>query len=95
MKRKPNPRGVETVTYEVTGNGPFPFDMLRYDGAWPTHESQTHKFEVPFSAIRSKEAYSEWRNEPRTVSITGIKEPTIERWRTFGWTVSEPIRRNY
>lgn len=61
--------------YEVTGRGQFPFDMLRYDRCWPTHESEAGKLADHYGTVRG------------TFQITGYSEPTVGRWQSFGWTV--------
>jgi hypothetical protein len=58
--------------YTVVGTGPFPEDMLRYDACWPKDGSLGN---------------GRW-NERREVRLTGIKEPTIGRWLSFGWAVN-------
>lgn len=65
------------VTYQVEGGGTFPFDMLRYDTAWPSKEIET-----PLLA-----PYRVTLGTRRTISITGLRKPTVERWASFGWKV--------
>lgn len=74
--RKPKP----PFTYKVTGRGPFPIDMLRYDAAHPTHEVDSAAIGYSFDRGHSARA-------TRTISITGNIEPTVRRWESFGWTV--------
>jgi hypothetical protein len=60
------------IEFTVQGTGEFPFDMLRYDKAWPATEemssllSQTHN---------------------RVIFLKGLKTPTLGRWASFGWVV--------
>lgn len=70
--------------YWVTGRGVFPFDMLRYDHAWPAGESQSYKLEAGF--------YGE-RAPLRSVKLWSHKSPTIARWDSFNWvvTATEPV----
>lgn len=58
--------------YAVIGRGHFPTDMLRYDRAW---------------LRRTEDAVTMWGSESRRVELLGLREPTIDRWRSFGWTV--------
>lgn len=63
--------------FVVEGLGDFPFDMLRYDSAFPMTE---------------RDAYlAGHTGEMRRVAITSRKvndtEPTAARWKSFGWTV--------
>lgn len=72
--------------YTVEGTGPFPFDMLRYDRAWPATEQDAGILhEHNSSNIRSHERYK--------VKVRGLRAPTKERWRSFGWnatTIANP-----
>lgn len=62
--------------YTVEGRGDFPFDMLRYDCAWP--------------AIGDSAAYlivdQEERRMVRKIRLRSIQRPTEGRWSSFGWT---------
>jgi len=67
------------ISARVTGSGPFPLDMLRYDSCWPARPEDV-------IALLSK--------EQRTVLIarwscskTGGWKPA--RWQSFGWTLEE------
>jgi len=60
-------------TYNVEGRGLFPFDMLRYDAAWP--------------AASRDAAYIDGR-EQRKIGLASWQGPTIERWASFGWRVA-------
>ena len=63
-------------TYWVTGRGSFPFDMLRYDQAWPVErvgEIDKH-------------------GQVRSIKMMSYKAPTDARWFSFWWSVSqEPL----
>ena len=61
--------------YYVTGRGIFPFDMLRYDQAWPATSSDAVKLQ----------GFSE--SGMRSVKLHSYKAPTIERWLSFAWSV--------
>lgn len=60
-------------TYYVTGYGHFPFDMLRYDSAWPDRQTDAAKLE------RS--------DKQRSIRLVSYQEPTIGRWASFNWSV--------
>ncbi len=66
-------------SFTVEGRGPFPVDMLRYDCAWPvdTHAAAKLAQDVPQALER------------RVVDMRciGPRGPTVERWRSFGWSV--------
>lgn len=69
-------------TFNVTGPGPFPLDMLRYDSCWPATEARdSHAIGTTFTARREKGNF--------TIHLTGIREPTVGRWESFGWKVGE------
>jgi hypothetical protein len=65
-----------TFTVEGPGNVTFPFDMLRYDLCWPKSETDSGMLT------------SDW---PRTIELRGLKEPTVRRWASFGWTVKSLV----
>lgn len=71
-------------TFKVTGNGEFPVDMLRYDGCYPrTTEDACNLKLGDFD-----------RKEKRTVELTMVvnskdRGPTVDRWRSFMWAVSD------
>jgi len=64
----------------VEGTMEFPFDMLRYDRCWPTYETEIVNI-APFSRERQR--------EQRSISMTGLQEPTDARWTSFGWRVRD------
>ncbi len=67
------------VTFQVTGTGRFPVDMLRYDLCWPANSDQSLDIEDAVdTAVRPK---------GRTITLKGLKVPTVPRWASFGWTV--------
>ncbi len=61
--------------YVVTGDGEFPFDMLRYDAAFPSG---------PIDADQMTAG-----RQNRSVKLIGYREPTLGRWASFGWSVSK------
>lgn len=65
-------------TYWVTGTGDFPYDMLRYDGAWPVSSDDSYKLGWSYADSGHR----------RSVMLRSNKEPTIARWSSFTWSVS-------
>lgn len=65
-----------TQTHDPSGIGPlgFPFDMLRYDQAWPADN------EAAF-AMASQHALAQ------PVTLLSNNPPTEKRWLSFGFTV--------
>jgi len=63
--------------FVVEGLGDFPFDMLRYDSAYPMTERDSY--------------LAGHTGEVRRVAVTSRKvndnDPTALRWQSFGWTV--------
>lgn len=64
----------------VRGNGPFPFDMLRFDECWPVTAEDGNAMRVEAGAA------------PVTVRMRARKPhpgtcPTAKRWESFGWSV--------
>lgn len=72
---------IKVVNFEVSGRGRFPFDMLRYDRCWPTKEFEISKL-------------GGYLAETTTISMAGYSQPTVDRWKSFGWLVSN-IRKGY
>ena len=68
-------------TYEVVGSGEFPLDMLRYDQAWFASEAQANIVQHSYT--------NGDRFTRRTVTVSSHKLPTVGRWASFGWTVSD------
>ena len=67
-------------TAEVHGSGPFPMDMLRYDGCVPSTE--TDSYEILNSMEQSYERIFKVK-----VTGRGISGPTSQRWASFSWHV--------
>jgi hypothetical protein len=72
--------------YEVVGSGPFAVDMLRYDASYPERTDDA-------IAILAQAGFMEQR-EARRVRLVHRDvyagwSPTIDRWRSFGWTVDQ------
>jgi hypothetical protein len=62
-------------TYWVTGRGQFPFDMLRYDQAWPADSDAASKLSAEESIY-----------DRRSVKLYSYRPPTVDRWNSFGWS---------
>ena len=72
--------------FTVEGTGHFPFDMLRYDGCYPSTETDTGRMLASDSDV------------PRVITmaryVNGRREqPTTARWKSFGWRVLESQTR--
>lgn len=68
-----------STTFEVEGRGEFPFDMLRYDCAYPADGDAVFFFHnAPTEFIKMR--LRTW-HEGRTPRITN------DRWASFGWSV--------
>ena len=70
--------------YTVRGRGHFPSDMLRYDHSFPYSGEDV--------------AWMHLRNQEREVMLVAITDnpkwdPTRDRWRSFGWIVTEVYGR--
>jgi hypothetical protein len=73
----------QSYTFEVVGSGEFPVDMLRYDLCWPSSEQD--------SGLTAEAAGDHVRfKRTRYITLRGLKTPTVARWASFGWTVTEP-----
>lgn len=76
---------VKLTFFEVRGgkHSPFPFDMLRYDQAWPATEPDA------LAANRTHDLLSLVDREIVTIRLykLGSARPNIDRWRSMGWVV--------
>lgn len=71
------------ITFTVEGKGPFPIDMLRYDGVVPSSETDSARIERSLTGEGSSH---------KSISLTKPNGysywiPTGNRWKSFGWTV--------
>lgn len=66
--------------FTVTGSRDFPVDMLRYDRCWPAHESD--------STTMATACDPGALGLSLTIVMRGMRSPTVERWRSFGWSVN-------
>jgi hypothetical protein len=64
--------------YQVTGRHRFPVDMLRYDGAYPKTGAD----------VEVLESVGDWTYKETSVRLMSDREPTYDRWSSFGWTVT-------
>ena len=62
-------------TFVVHGFGPFPFDMLRYDAAFPADDN----------AVTEIAYQRAWDEKAKPIRLRSQFPPTIARWRSFGW----------
>lgn len=65
--------------YFVTGHGIFPFDMMRYDACWPARGEDAARLEWERMGERGRKL--------RSIKMYSYKEPTIDRWSSFLWSV--------
>ena len=79
------------VRFNVTGTGPFPLDMLRYDGCYPATSRDATRAQDPRCGGRGV-------REERTIAVERAAasraearrwRPTVARWESFGWAVSD------
>ena len=78
-------RKVERFT--VTGLGQFPFDMLRYDGCYPSSEQEARKLQEYCNNLYTTERSLGQR---LTVELRTCHQsaPTLGRWSSFLWRVT-------
>jgi len=75
---------VKIYNYRVTGFAPFPVDMLRYDQAYPRHESESYKIVTGNLLTPHPEGV-------QVIELQGLRYPTEGRWESFGWSVAPEI----
>lgn len=59
--------------YYVSGYTHFPMDMLRYDQCWPVSPDDASNI--------GGHAYN------RSIKMRSYSEPTVDRWKSFLWSV--------
>ncbi len=66
--------------FVVEGIGDFPFDMLRYERAFPEHESDSYKLNT-----------SDEKRSVYLIKIHHDPEPEFNhnRWKSFGWKITQ------
>lgn len=67
---------MKTFTFTVSGSGPFPTDMLRYDTCWPASSEDAEKL------------LTRGRRSVTLRSSSEVGKPTTGRWQSFGWWVT-------
>lgn len=81
---------IRIIRFTVEGTGTFPFDMLRYDAAWPASSEDAIALD-----------HENWRSHPKAGDRYSVKllshGPAItpDRWRSFGWTVTAQEVRKF
>lgn len=70
--------------FTVSGNSRFPMDMLRYDKCWPADTTSA----LGILRTAAEDEYETFTFVMHTWSV-GI---TPDRWRSFGWTVTDQVR---
>ena len=79
MPRDTRPR----TEFTVTGIGPFPMDMLRYDQAWPKTKEDG---DTILTTYRPENCLAEFQITLLTDGAFGAG-PTTARWESHGWLV--------
>jgi hypothetical protein len=66
----------------------FPIDMLRYDRCMPITSEDVEEItnNLRYAGCEDDRLFS---IKLRTYTSSGVKHPTFDRWRSFGWSVRE------
>jgi len=72
---------MKPVTVEVWGNTMFPFDMLRYDGAYPANPDASSLLD----AIAQEGGHTPKYIRDTRMRLICTRPPTPARWASFGW----------
>ncbi len=81
------------MIFQVSGRGPFPLDMLRYDRCSPASECDSAQIRKTFQRGDSEERAI---NLFRPDLPNAVLAPTEGRWDSFGYTVvPEGQERNF
>lgn len=81
------PKKVYDFEYQVSGAGPFPIDMLRYDRASPMTQADAAALARTFAGPGSH-ALMLFRTH-----VILSWEPDYNRWKSFGWEAMTPTIR--
>ena len=73
------------LRFTVSGQGPFPLDMLRYDSCFPVSGSD--------AANMGPHSY-DFSRDVTQISHTR-QRPTSDRWRSFGWVGTDEESREH
>lgn len=76
-------RTTDPIPFTVAGSGEFPFDMLRYDCAWPATSADANKVGMECRDVRARDS----RRVINLLCLHSWRRPTIGRWESFGWRV--------
>ena len=82
---------MKSFAYTVEGAFAFPIDMLRYDGAWPEHETDSAIIEGTLAPHGSRPKSD--RHDNVQVELRSLREPTPQRWESFMWRVAGDVNR--
>lgn len=77
--------------YTVSGTGRFPVDMLRYDCAWPADPAAVERISWSLDEQRRRASFDKTAQPIRLASM--MHSPTVDRWRSFMWFVSDVEER--
>lgn len=61
----------------------FPVDMLRYDSCWPKLQEDANVIQWAIAGERDEGIIV------ITLETVGTGAPTVERWRSFGWSIGQ------
>jgi hypothetical protein len=76
---------MKLIRFKVKGNFNFPLDMLRYDACFPVYPEAPANIQYSMET-RSPEGYEiELAHWAPNANWT----PTVDRWSSFGWYVTE------
>jgi len=71
------------IKFTVKGRGQFPLDMLRYDRCFP--EDSQSAWNMDDSRVMRRVVLI------KPEADNTFEGPTVERWSSFGWTVSSDV----
>jgi len=75
---------VKIWKFEVESRHRFPLDMLRYDNCYPNNGDSVQAMYDSFDRVKNDDGSC----GPYLVMMTAYSEPTVGRWQSFGWSVS-------
>lgn len=79
----------QVIEFSVVGHGTFPYDMLRYDMAYPANEAESALLECPWCGGKEGAGHRMIRLKSHSYDGNNVKAPTEGRWKSFGWKVVE------
>lgn len=82
----------KTMTFIVSGQGEFPWDMLRADECWPYGSVDANAIAARYGIDPPEKTGKRAIRLTTMDYMTGADRPNRKRWESFGWRVMRVFR---